>query len=132
MDPTGTYHGDSDLQLERINVYFNEATGGKPGPSIVLPAMGEALFSGHQPAAATPATTKNLNRWRVGLPAVTPRSPDQQQNVSWRHAAAITCTKPQAWVPGREAYASRLSVAVLTTLSSTCCSMVHALIPNGL
>ena len=29
VDPTGTYHGDSDLQLERINVYFNEATGGK-------------------------------------------------------------------------------------------------------
>ncbi len=28
IDPTGTYHGDSDLQLERINVYFNEATGG--------------------------------------------------------------------------------------------------------
>ena len=26
VDPTGTYHGDSDLQLERINVYFNEAT----------------------------------------------------------------------------------------------------------
>ena len=25
IDPTGTYHGDSDLQLERINVYFNEA-----------------------------------------------------------------------------------------------------------
>ena len=21
VDPTGTYHGDSDLQLERINVY---------------------------------------------------------------------------------------------------------------
>ena len=28
IDPTGTYHGDSDLQLERINVYYNEATGG--------------------------------------------------------------------------------------------------------
>jgi hypothetical protein len=28
VDPTGTYQGDSDLQLERINVYFNEATGG--------------------------------------------------------------------------------------------------------
>ena len=26
---TGTYHGDSDLQLERINVYYNEATGGR-------------------------------------------------------------------------------------------------------
>jgi hypothetical protein len=31
VDPTGTYHGDSDLQLERINVYFNEATGGAWG-----------------------------------------------------------------------------------------------------
>jgi len=27
IDPTGTYHGDSDLQLERISVYYNEATG---------------------------------------------------------------------------------------------------------
>ena len=27
IDPTGTYHGDSDLQLERINVYYNEAKG---------------------------------------------------------------------------------------------------------
>ena len=29
QDPTGTYHGDSDLQLERVNVYFNEASGGE-------------------------------------------------------------------------------------------------------
>jgi tubulin beta len=28
IKPTGTYHGDSDLQLERISVYYNEATGG--------------------------------------------------------------------------------------------------------
>ena len=33
---TGTYHGDSDLQLERINVYFNEATGGRYVPRAVL------------------------------------------------------------------------------------------------
>ncbi len=26
IDPTGTYHGDSDLQLERINVYYNEGS----------------------------------------------------------------------------------------------------------
>ena len=26
IDPTGTYHGDSDLQLERINVYYNEVS----------------------------------------------------------------------------------------------------------
>merc|ERR1712017_14227 len=35
-DPTGTYHADSDLQLERINVYYNEATGGKYVPRAVL------------------------------------------------------------------------------------------------
>lgn len=27
IDPTGNYTGDNDLQLERINVYFNEASG---------------------------------------------------------------------------------------------------------
>lgn len=42
IDPTGSYSGDSDLQLERVNVYFNEASGGKliwlalPRPSHVL------------------------------------------------------------------------------------------------
>uniref|UniRef100_A0A3B5B806 Tubulin/FtsZ GTPase domain-containing protein n=1 Tax=Stegastes partitus TaxID=144197 RepID=A0A3B5B806_9TELE len=29
IDPTGTYHEDSHLQLDRINVYYNEASGGK-------------------------------------------------------------------------------------------------------
>ena len=27
IDPTGAYHGDSDLQLDRISVYYNEASG---------------------------------------------------------------------------------------------------------
>ncbi|EFJ06170.1 hypothetical protein SELMODRAFT_135947 [Selaginella moellendorffii] len=36
IDPTGTYHGDSDLQLERINVYFTEATGGRYVPRAIL------------------------------------------------------------------------------------------------
>lgn len=27
IEPTGIYNGDSDLQLERINVYYNEASG---------------------------------------------------------------------------------------------------------
>eukprot|EP00439_Symbiodinium_sp_Y106_P080605 s1294_g19.t1 len=48
IDPTGTYHGDSDLQLERINVYFNEATGGRyvpraAGVVVVLPVLLLAL-----------------------------------------------------------------------------------------
>jgi len=36
IDPVGTYHGDSDLQLERINVYFNEAGGGRYVPRAIL------------------------------------------------------------------------------------------------
>ena len=27
IDPTGSYHGDTDLQLERIDVYYTEASG---------------------------------------------------------------------------------------------------------
>ena len=27
IQPDGTYKGDSELQLERINVYYNEANG---------------------------------------------------------------------------------------------------------
>lgn len=28
IDATGSYCGENDLQLERVNVYFNEASGG--------------------------------------------------------------------------------------------------------
>ena len=34
---TGSCNGDSDLQLERINVYFNEATGGRYVPRACWP-----------------------------------------------------------------------------------------------
>ena len=36
IDPNGQYYGDSDLQLERANVYYNEATGGRYVPRAVL------------------------------------------------------------------------------------------------
>ncbi|XP_006839366.1 PREDICTED: tubulin beta-1 chain [Chrysochloris asiatica] len=36
IDPAGSYCGDSDLQLERINVYYNEAHGKKYVPRAVL------------------------------------------------------------------------------------------------
>ncbi|KAF9140022.1 Tubulin beta-4A chain [Mortierella sp. GBA39] len=36
IDNAGVYRGDSDLQLERINVYYNEANGGKYVPRAVL------------------------------------------------------------------------------------------------
>ncbi|KAK6636871.1 hypothetical protein RUM43_010535 [Polyplax serrata] len=36
IDPAGNYHGDNALQLERINVYYNEASEGKYVPRAVL------------------------------------------------------------------------------------------------
>jgi len=44
------YNGDSDLQLERINVYYNEASSGKYVPRAVLidlePGTMDAVRSG--------------------------------------------------------------------------------------
>ena len=36
IDPTGTYVGDNDLQLQRIDVYFNEGSEGRYVPRAVL------------------------------------------------------------------------------------------------
>jgi len=36
IDPTGRYAGTSDLQLERVNVYYNEASCGRFVPRAVL------------------------------------------------------------------------------------------------
>ena len=36
IQPDGSYGGESDLQLERVNVYYNEATGGRYVPRAVL------------------------------------------------------------------------------------------------
>ncbi|KAE8730436.1 Tubulin beta-2 chain [Hibiscus syriacus] len=36
IDSTGKYHGESDLQLERINAYYNEASCGRYVPRVVL------------------------------------------------------------------------------------------------
>jgi len=36
IDAKGKYTGDNDLQLDRINVYYNEASGGKYVPRAVL------------------------------------------------------------------------------------------------
>ena len=50
IDPTGTYHGDSLLQLGRINVCYNKASGGKYVPRAVLvdlePGTMESVRSG--------------------------------------------------------------------------------------
>lgn len=40
IDPRGMYHGDNDLQMERINVYYTEANGGKYVPRAILVDLG--------------------------------------------------------------------------------------------
>ncbi|CAG0917578.1 unnamed protein product [Notodromas monacha] len=42
ISPIGEYQGDSDLQLERINVYYNEAQGGRYVPRVMLVLRKEA------------------------------------------------------------------------------------------
>lgn len=48
IDPTGSYHGDSDLQLERINVYYNEAA--VKGLDVSLASHTVAEEATYQPA----------------------------------------------------------------------------------
>lgn len=36
IDPTGHYHGENDLQLERIDVYYTEVNGNRYVPRAVL------------------------------------------------------------------------------------------------
>lgn len=36
ISPSGAYHGDSDLQLDRINVFYNDASAGKYVPRAIL------------------------------------------------------------------------------------------------
>ncbi|XP_063836176.1 tubulin beta chain-like isoform X1 [Ostrinia nubilalis] len=50
IDPEGCYHGDSDLQIERINVYYNEGSKCKYVPRAVMvdlePGTMDALRAG--------------------------------------------------------------------------------------
>ena len=43
IDPTGTYHGDSDLQLERVNVYVGRTSGSRESETF---SMFFPFFSG--------------------------------------------------------------------------------------
>ena len=36
IDPTGRYVGNSELQLKRVNIYYNEASNGRYPPRGVL------------------------------------------------------------------------------------------------
>lgn len=55
IDPSGNYVGDSDLQLERISVYYNEASCELPPcPVLDLGGVGRGLLD-CQVSASLPA-----------------------------------------------------------------------------
>lgn len=49
IDSTGRYNGDNDLQLERVNVYYNEASCGRFVPRAVLMDLFGARYHGQPP-----------------------------------------------------------------------------------
>ena len=77
IDPTGTYQGDSDLQLERINVYFNEATGGRYVPRAILmdlePGTMDSVRAG--PFGQTTLFSDKPAQATTGPKDITPREP---------------------------------------------------------
>merc|ERR1712072_510558 len=81
VDPTGTYHGDSDLQLERINVYYNEATGGRYVPRAILMDLSLAPWTPSAPvpsvSSSAPTTSSSARPEPVttGPRDTTPRAP---------------------------------------------------------
>ncbi|ROT66872.1 hypothetical protein C7M84_015064 [Penaeus vannamei] len=76
IDPSGVYRGTADIQLERISVYYNEATGGRYVPRSVLvdlepgtmDAANNSLKGGSSPShgrAATPSLSPESLKARV-------------------------------------------------------------------
>lgn len=69
IDPTGTYHGDSDLQLDRISVYYNEATGryslrsAERAVFTVYPQVYSQILSGQDQSAAAYADDPVVLIW---------------------------------------------------------------------
>ncbi|XP_053601893.1 tubulin beta chain-like [Plodia interpunctella] len=75
IDPNGCYHGDSDLQLERINVYYNEGSACKYVPRAVLvdlePGTMDSLRAGpfgqiFKPDSIVFGSTGAGNNWAKG------------------------------------------------------------------
>ncbi|KAK5902337.1 hypothetical protein CesoFtcFv8_007598 [Champsocephalus esox] len=91
IDPTGTYHGDSDLQLERINVYYNEASGGKYVPRAVLvdlePGTMDSVRSGpfgqiFRPDNFVFGQSGAGNNWAKGFAPLTSRGSQQYRSLT--------------------------------------------------
>ncbi|CAG0917770.1 unnamed protein product [Notodromas monacha] len=83
IDPTGAYHGDSELQLERISVYYNEASGGKYVPRAILVDLEPGTMDSVT-EQRTPLPTHNRHQHRVGPWAVKEVSaPSSLRRLLW-------------------------------------------------
>uniref|UniRef100_A0A8C6YU19 Tubulin beta-7 chain-like n=1 Tax=Nothoprocta perdicaria TaxID=30464 RepID=A0A8C6YU19_NOTPE len=92
IDPTGTYHGDSDLQLDRISVYYNEATGGKYVPRAILvdlePGTMDSVRSGPFGQIFRPDNFV-FGEWHQGSPKGSSRWPRGGCRGGWWHLDGV-------------------------------------------
>ncbi|KAH7429645.1 hypothetical protein KP509_09G060300 [Ceratopteris richardii] len=100
VGPTGCYRGDSDLQLERINVYFNEASGGRYVPRSVLvdlePGTMDSLRSSpygqiFRPESFVFGSTGAGNNWAKGHYTEGAELVDSVLDIVRRDAEACDC-----------------------------------------
>merc|ERR1712184_231573 len=90
IDPTGTYAGTSDLQLERINVYYNEATAGTYVPRAVLvdlePGTMDSVRSGAYGQIFRPDNFAQLqHQRRESADQTTVMALQQRRPTQWAH-----------------------------------------------
>ena len=113
IDPTGTYHGDSDLQLERINVYYNEATG--IACSALKHFMLRVLVAFH----ALSSVWKLLQATIIGSLLLSTRQIFQVENMYQEQFLSIW--NPVRWIPSDPDHLDRSLGPTTSFLVSTTC-----------
>ena len=95
VDATGSYDGDSDLQLERINVYFNEASGGRYVPRAILMDLVRCL--GIAPCRHLNAHAHRLAQVRQGCGLARTHDKSDAHTSVGAPTIATCCTALCAW-----------------------------------
>lgn len=100
IDTDGAYHGDSDYQIERINVYYNEASGAKYVPRALLidlePGTMDSVRAGPMGALFRPdnfifGQSGAGNNWAKGHYTEGAELVDSVLDVMRREAEACDC-----------------------------------------
>ncbi|KAJ3308015.1 hypothetical protein HDU76_004186 [Blyttiomyces sp. JEL0837] len=100
IDPTGRYHGDNDMQLDKINVYFHEGIGGKYVPRNILvdlePGTIDAIRSSHigtlfRPDNFVAGQSGAGNNWAKGFYTEGAELVDTVMDIVRREAESTDC-----------------------------------------